>query len=82
MSNIRIRFARELDALLSSNDDDGKRIERIANWAFSLRFANQRDVDDELDTWLVHLGAMTMGEEFEFTDEEMREMVRTAIETR
>ncbi|MGN6480967.1 hypothetical protein [Luteibacter sp.] len=78
MSNMRIRFARELDALLGLNNDDGKRIERIANWAFSLRFANQREVDVELDTWLVHLGAMTMGEEFEFTDEEMRRMVASS----
>jgi hypothetical protein len=69
------RFAAELDVLLA-----GKAIEykAIAKWAYNVRLENISSIDPEVSRWLLQLGAMDMGEEFEWSREELAALVSTA----
>ncbi|BFG79437.1 hypothetical protein PTKU46_74700 [Paraburkholderia terrae] len=68
-------FAAELDMFLA-----GKVIEcqAIAKWAYNVRLENLSSIDSEVSRWLLQLGAMDMGEEFEWSREELAALVSTA----
>jgi hypothetical protein len=72
MSYTKEIFARDLDVFLSSGDIDHK---KIAAWAYEARLRNLEAIDSDVSGWLMQLGAMDMGKEFEFSIEEMASMI-------
>lgn len=77
MSYSRNRFAEELDGFLhdpAGTVDHAK----IADWAYKTRLDNLSDMGPDVDKWLLQLGAMSMGTEFEFSERELRDMVDRA----
>ncbi|MGN6480969.1 hypothetical protein [Luteibacter sp.] len=78
MNNSRIQFADELEALLGVNGRPSEHIDEIATWAYRWRLTHQDEVDDEVDAWLLDLGFMSMGQEFELGDVELRQMIVSA----
>lgn len=77
MSYSRNRFAAELDGFLHEPSEviDHK---KIADWAYKARVDNLDDIDPEVDKWLLQLGAMSMGSEFELSCLELRDLVSRA----
>lgn len=68
-------FGQELEDLLSGSVLDHA---KIATWAYAIKLANVRNIDPDVDRWLEELGAMDMGEEFELSLNELRDLVATA----
>jgi hypothetical protein len=75
MSYTREIFARELDVFLSTEHIDHK---KIAAWAYETRLRNLEAIDSGVSEWLMQLGAMDMGKEFEFSIEEIASMIAVA----
>lgn len=77
MSYSRDRFAAELDGFLHEplGAIDYK---KIADWAYKVRVDNLGKIDPDVDKWLLQLGAMSMGSEFELSDLELRDMISRA----
>jgi hypothetical protein len=78
MNNLRLQFADELEALIGLKDETGAHVDKIATWAYRWRLVNQDEIDDEVDAWLIGLGFMGMGEQFEIGDGELRQMIVSA----
>lgn len=73
-------FARELEELLPNSNSDIEH-QKIAEWAYETRTQNLQDIDGDVSKWLIALGAMTMGPEFEFSRDELKAMVVAARQT-
>jgi len=76
MSYSRQNFSQELDHILKRNEEID--CTQIANWAFKTRVENLPSIDPDVSNWMLQLGAMDMGPEFEFTKEELHEIVNQA----
>lgn len=75
MSYTKPMFSADLRSFLEQGVVDHA---KIADWAYATHLAHVRDVDADVDRWLIELGAMSMGEEFELTLDELRNMVAVA----
>jgi hypothetical protein len=51
----------------------------IADWIYKLTFNNKEDIDPHLDDILYKLSFMSMGEEFEYTLEELHALANDLI---
>ena len=69
-------FSAELEELLAARDPID--YVQIARWAYATRLRNLESIDRNVSNWLLQLGAMDMGTEFEFTREELQELIRAA----
>lgn len=69
-------FSAELEELLAARDSID--YAQIARWAYATRLRNLESIDHNVSNWLLQLGAMDMGTEFEFTREELQELIRAA----
>ena len=77
MSYPRHRFADELDRFLHQPSGTIDRA-KIADWANRVRLDNLSDIDPDIGKWLLQLGAMSMGLEFELSGPELRDMADRA----
>lgn len=68
-------FAQELNDLLSNVGIEHK---RIAAWAYETHLRNLESIDPSVSEWLIQLGAMDMGKEFEFSRNEIASLIATA----
>ncbi|VVD76042.1 hypothetical protein PPN31114_00876 [Pandoraea pneumonica] len=75
MSYTKMMFGQELEVFLSEEVLD---YPKIANWAYATKLNNVRDIDADVDRWLEELGAMDMGREFEFSLDELMNLMATA----
>ena len=69
-------FSLELENILTSRESIDT--QQIAAWAYETRLKNVSSIDPQVSDWLLQLGAMDMGAEFEFTREELENIVRVA----
>lgn len=70
-------FARDLEGQLLNSEIDHK---KIAAWAYETRLRNLGAIDPSVSEWLLQLGAMDMGKEFEFSTDEIVSMIAAARE--
>jgi hypothetical protein len=78
MNYTREIFARELDGFLSNDAVIDHK--KIATWAYETRLRNLGEIDPKVSEWLMQLGAMDMGNEFEFSGDEIVSMIAAARE--
>ena len=78
MTYTREMFASELEGLLSTSTIEHA---KIAAWAFETRLRHLPAIDVPISEWLLQLGAMDMGPEFEFSKEELQSMIGVARKT-
>lgn len=72
MTYTKIMFSQEIEALTSGGVLDHK---KIATWAYTTKLDNVRDIDPCVDRWLDIIGVMDMGEEFELSLNDLRDLV-------
>lgn len=75
MRYTREMFAADLERLLNEGSTDFK---QIAKWAYATRLTHLGEIDAEVSDWLLRLGAMDMGSEYEWNKEELRDLVAKA----
>ena len=81
MSYSRDDFSKDLDKIIS--DSLGCiNCKKIGDWACKTRMHNISDIDTDVDDWLIELGAMSMGSEFELSESELREYIFRATENK
>lgn len=67
-------FSKDFEKIIS--DSCGKiDYEKIADWAFKTNQMNCRDIDPDVDRWLIELGTVSMGPEFEMSESQLREYI-------
>lgn len=71
------KFAGDLERFLHGPSGTIDRA-KISDWAYRVRLDNLNDIDADVDKWLLQLGAMSMGQEFEFSALELRDIVDRA----
>lgn len=64
---------RELEKLVSQ--DTGVDYDQISNWAYKVRLDSLRELDRETLDVLEDLGSMNMGPEFEWSKEDLQELI-------
>lgn len=69
-------FSAELEEFLATRESID--YVKIARWAYATRLRNLASIDHKVSNWLLQLGAMDMGTEFELTREELQELIRVA----
>ena len=69
-------FSVELEGLLAAGDPID--YVQIASWAYVTRLKNLESIDHNVSDWLLQLGAMDFGPEFEFTREQLQELISVA----
>jgi hypothetical protein len=74
----RDEFAAELERILIR----GRNLDcvGIASWAYETRLKHLGAIDTSVSNWLLQLGAMDMGTEFELTMDDLRKIVAEARE--
>lgn len=68
-------FASDLDRLVAPAVVD---YSRLATWAYETRLQNLRDIDADVSKWLMELGAMDMGAEFQLSPKDLAGLVERA----
>jgi hypothetical protein len=68
-------FASDLERYLNGGPVD---CGRIARWAYAIRLTHLKAIDADVSDWLLRLGAMDMGSEYEWSEDELRALVAKA----
>lgn len=71
------KFADELEVLLENRVGISS-CKDVADWAYKTRLNNISDMDPRVKEWLLQLGAMSMGPEFQLSEGELRKFIEKA----